>query len=49
MAEIITAKNCGFCLGVRKAVDKLLDEMAKAENFISIDDAIKIISKAAVP
>ncbi|MCL1857862.1 MAG: 4-hydroxy-3-methylbut-2-enyl diphosphate reductase [Oscillospiraceae bacterium] len=31
MVEIRTAKNCGFCFGVRKAVDVLLGEMAEAE------------------
>ena len=31
MIEIITAENCGFCFGVRKAVDMLLDEIAETE------------------
>ena len=31
MAEIITAENCGFCAGVKKAVDTLLGEIALSE------------------
>ena len=31
MIEVITAKNCGFCFGVRKAVDALLGEIESGQ------------------